>query len=87
MGAFNNTCWLTRYQQPQYIGYDNGSEFNAQFKQICNNYGMKEKPSSSYNTQSNGISIEQVHQVLGNTLRTFELKIWNLTQMILGDPS
>ena len=72
MEAFNNT-WLTRYPRPQYIGYDNGSEFKAQFKQMCINYGMKEKPSTSYNPQSNGI-IEGVHQVLGNALRTFELK-------------
>jgi hypothetical protein len=56
-----------------YIGNDNGSEFKAQFKQMCDNYGMKEKPSSSYNPQSNGI-VERVHQVLGNALRTFELE-------------
>ena len=37
------------------------------------NYGMKEKPSISFNLQSNGI-IEHVHQVLGNALRTFELE-------------
>ena len=40
---------------------------------MCDNYGMKEKPSTSYNPQSNGI-IECVHQVLGNALRTFELE-------------
>jgi hypothetical protein len=62
MEAFNN-MWLTRYPQPQYIGNDNGSEFKAQFKQMCDNYGMKEKPPSSYNPQSNGI-VERVHQVL-----------------------
>jgi hypothetical protein len=72
MEAFNNT-WLTRYPRAQYKGYDNGSEFKAQFKQMCDNYGMKEKPSSSYNPQSNGI-VEQEHQVLGNALRTFELE-------------
>ncbi len=54
MEAFNNAS-VTRYPQAQYIGYDNGSEFKAQFKQICDNYGMKEKPSSSYNQQSNGV--------------------------------
>jgi hypothetical protein len=70
--AFNNT-WLTRYPRPQYIGYDNGSEFKAQFKEMCNNYGIREKPSTSYNPQSNGI-IERVHQVLGNALQTFELE-------------
>ena len=41
MEAFNNT-WLTRYLQPQYTGYDNGSEFNAQFKQMCDDNWMKE---------------------------------------------
>ena len=41
---------------------------------MCDNYGMKDKPSTSYNPQSNGI-IERVHQVLGNAfLRTFELE-------------
>ena len=40
---------------------------------MCDNYGMKDKPSTSYNQQSNG-SIERVNQVLGNALRTFELK-------------
>jgi hypothetical protein len=40
---------------------------------MCDNYGMKEKPSSSYNPQSNDI-VEQVHQVLDNALRTSELK-------------
>ena len=40
MEAFNNT-WLTRYPGPQYIGYDYGSKFKAQFKQMCDNYGIK----------------------------------------------
>ena len=72
MKAFNNT-W-TRYPRPQYIGYDNGSKFKAQFKdEMCDNCGIKEKPSTTYNPQSNGI-IERVHQVLGNALRTFELE-------------
>ena len=82
MEEFNNT-WLTRYPRPQYIGYDNGSEFKAQFKQMCDNYGMKEKPSISYNPQSNGI-IQRVHQVLGNALRTFELE--EKEQLDTNDP-
>jgi hypothetical protein len=41
--------------------------------EMCDKYGMKEKPSSNYNPQSNGI-VEKVHQVLGNALRTFELE-------------
>jgi hypothetical protein len=69
----NSYTWLTRYPRPQYIGYDNGSEFKAQFKQMCDNYGIKEKPSTNYNLQSNGI-IERVHQAIGNALQTFELE-------------
>jgi hypothetical protein len=38
---------------------------------MCDNYGMRENPSSSYNPQSNGIR-EREHQVLGNALRAFE---------------
>ena len=53
MEAFNN-MWLTRYPRPQYIGYDKGSKFKAQFKQMYDNYGMKEKPPTSHNPQSNG---------------------------------
>jgi hypothetical protein len=49
---------------------------------MCDNYGMKENPSSNYNPQSNGI-IEIVHQVLGNALRTFELENKELE---LNDP-
>ena len=72
MEAFINT-WLTRYPRPQYIGYDNSYKFKVQFKQMCDNCGIKEKPSSSYYPQSNGI-VERVHQVRGNALRTFELE-------------
>ena len=39
---------------------------------MCNNYGIKPKPSTTYNLQSNGI-IKCIHQVLGNALRVFEL--------------
>jgi transposase InsO family protein len=76
MEAFNNE-WLSRYPRPQYIGFDNGSEFKAQFQETCDNYGIKAKTTTSYNPQSNGI-IERVHQVLGNALRTFKLENKNL---------
>ena len=67
--AFDDV-WLSRYPRPQYIGYDNGKEFASVFKQMCKNYGITAKPTSSYNPQSNGI-LERVHQVVGNMLRTF----------------
>ena len=72
MEAFNNT-WLCCYPQPQMVRFDNGSEFKSVFKQMCNNYGLMSKPTTTYNPRSNGI-IERVHLVLGDALRTFELE-------------
>ena len=65
--------WINRYPRPKEIGLDNGSEFKSVFEQLCVNYGMTKKPSTSHNPQANSI-IERVHQVLGNMLRTFELE-------------
>jgi hypothetical protein len=39
--------------------------------QTCRNFGLKGKPTSLWNPQSNGI-IERTHLVIGNMLRTFE---------------
>ena len=39
---------------------------------MVNNYGIKPKPITTYNSQSNGI-IERVHLVLADALRTAEL--------------
>ena len=41
---------------------------------MCDNYGIKEKPSSSYNPQLTTGIVEQGHQVLDNALLTFELE-------------
>ena len=40
---------------------------------MCTNYGLEIHPTSSYNPQTNGV-VERVHQVLENSLRTFELE-------------
>jgi hypothetical protein len=47
---FHNT-WLARYPQPQFIVFDNGvvSEFKREFKQMCDNYGIKAKPTTGHN--------------------------------------
>jgi hypothetical protein len=49
---FHNT-WLARYPRPQFIVFDNGSmgEFKREFKKmyVCNNYGIKDKPTTSHN--------------------------------------
>jgi hypothetical protein len=37
------------------IRFDNGNEFKAEFMEMCRNYGLKGKPISTYNPQSNGI--------------------------------
>jgi transposase InsO family protein len=42
------------------------------FQEICSNYGLKAKPTTTYNPRSNGI-IERVHQTLRDNLATFEL--------------
>ena len=52
---------------------------------MCDNYGLKGKRSTEYNLQSNGI-VERVHQVLGNTLRTFELEKEKLKEVNPWEP-
>jgi len=74
---FDSTL-LARYPRPQEIGFDNGSEFKHLFKELCQNMGIKEKPTPDYNPQANAI-IERIHQVLGNQLRSFELEERALT--------
>ena len=78
MEVFNN-AWLCRYPRPQYVRFDNGSEFKSVFAQMCDNYNMKAKPTTSYNPRSNGI-IERIHQVLRDNLVTFELSKQELPQ-------
>jgi hypothetical protein len=45
---FHDT-WLVCYPRPQFIVFDNGGEFNREFKQMCvqHNHGMKSKSSKS----------------------------------------
>ena len=78
MDAFYD-AWLCRYPRPEQVGFDkNGSEFKDVFSATCKNYGIKEKHSTSHNPQSNGV-IERIHQVVGNSLRTFQLESQELT--------
>ena len=69
---FHNT-WLARYPRPQFIVFDNGGEFKREFKQMCDNYGIKAKPTTSHNPQANAI-IERVHKVVNDMLRSFDLE-------------
>jgi hypothetical protein len=69
---FHNT-WLACYPRPQFIVFDNGGEFKREFKQMCDNYGIKAKPTTSHNPQANAI-IERVHKVVNDMLRSFDLE-------------
>jgi hypothetical protein len=44
--------WLARYPQSQFIVFDNGGQFKREFKQMCDNYCIKVKPTTSYNYNS-----------------------------------
>lgn len=54
------------------IRFDNGTEFKSVFEEMCENYELKKKPTTTYNPRSNGI-IERIHQVLRDSIATFEL--------------
>jgi hypothetical protein len=54
-----------------------GGEFKREFKQMCNNYGIKAKPTTSHNPQANAI-IERHHKVVNEMLRSFDLEKQNL---------
>ena len=63
-----DSTWLSRYPRPREIGFDGGGKFKAEFQDLCDNMGLKKKPSGAWNPQSNAI-LERVHQVLGDCLR------------------
>ena len=45
---------ITRYPLPQKIMFDCGSKFMAELSKMCqNNYGLKMKPITTWNPQSN----------------------------------
>jgi hypothetical protein len=69
---FHNT-WLARYPHHQFIVFDNGGQCKRKFKQMCNNYGIKANSTTSQNLQANAI-IEQIHKVVSELLRSFDLE-------------
>jgi transposase InsO family protein len=69
--------WFTRYPLPQRITFNRGTEFMAEFTKMCrNDYGLKRKPITTRNPQSNAI-IECIHQMTGNIIRTFDVTTIN----------
>jgi hypothetical protein len=72
MDAFHNN-WLCRYPRTIQVTFENGSEFKSVFKEMCDNLGIKCRPTTSYNPQGNSV-IKRIHQVMGKMLRAFELE-------------
>ena len=53
--------------------FDRSTEFMAEFAKMCqNDYGLKRKPITTSNPQSNA-TIKQIHQTIGNKIRTFDV--------------
>ena len=65
--------WQCRYPRPAIVICDNGSEFKKEFKRLCVEYDLDERPTTIKNPQANGI-VERVHQVIGgDMLRAFNI--------------
>jgi Integrase zinc binding domain len=75
----SHNTWMARYPCPQFIVFDNGGKFKREFKQMCENYGIKAKLTTSHNPQANTI-IERVHKVVNNMLTSFDLEKENLEE-------
>ena len=72
LSKLRNT-WLYRYPKPNSIIIDNGTEFQKDFSKALKSMGIKAKLTTVKNPQANSV-LERVHQVLGNMLRTKNLK-------------
>ena len=73
MADITEKTWFTRYPLPQQIVFDRVIEFIAEFAKMCHNdYGLKRKPITTRNPQSNAI-IERIHQTIRNIIRTFDV--------------
>ena len=69
------TTWLSRYPRPIEVTYDQGNEFIGHefIKSLIEmEYKIISKPSTLGNPMSNAV-LERIHQVLGNTIRTFNI--------------
>ena len=60
---------MCRYPCPVEIIYDNGSEFKLYFRELCDSYSIKRKPTTVKNPRANAV-LERVHGILGNMMQT-----------------
>ena len=68
-----NDVWLARYPRPHKVIFDNGSEFKKDFLPLLKDFVIKPTATSVKNPQANA-AVERIHQVVGNMMRTKELK-------------
>ena len=61
--------------------YNNGSEFKLHFKELCDTYQLKHKPTSVKNPQANAI-LNQTHGVLADMMQTSGL---NMSETVDSD--
>ena len=74
--------WFTRYPLPQQTVFDRGTRFMVEIaKMYQNDYGLKRKPITTSNSQSNAI-IERIHQTIVNIIHTFDV-----SNIVNNDPS
>ena len=52
--------------------YNNGSEFKLHFRELCDSYQLKHKPTTVKNPQSNAI-LEHMHGVLLDMMQTSDI--------------
>ena len=76
VGNIINRTWFSGHSCSQYIVYENRSEFKFHFETLCDSYGLKHKPFSVRNPQSNAI-LQQVHQTIMAIPHTAELHMAN----------
>ena len=66
--------WLSRYPWPTEVRMDRGKEFAAEVSQaLRDDYGIERKLITTRNPQANAI-IERIHQVVGNMIRTRDVR-------------
>ena len=67
--------WFARYPRPLYCIHDNGGEFiGSGFQELLDSYGVRAKPTTVKNPQSNGLH-ERVHPVLCEMLKVQTLYV------------
>jgi transposase InsO family protein len=67
--------WLSRYPWPEFLTFDNGPEFKAEFGDLLRKeyLNIKIKLSSKRNPQANTI-LERAHGTIENMIRTYQVE-------------